>query len=50
MKGKMYMEENVVEEIFFIEEEQYQQIKKEMCKTDDYFTIEEWKKLGEKLT
>lgn len=33
----------------FIDEESYQQFKKDMCKTDDYFTIEEWKKLAEKL-
>lgn len=34
----------------FIDEESYQQFKKEMCKTDDYFTIEEWKKLVEKIS
>lgn len=33
-----------------IDEKTYQQIKKKMCKTDDYFSIEEWKELTEKLT
>lgn len=37
--------ENVV-----INEKSYQQIKKKMCKTSDYFTIKEWKKLVEKLS
>ena len=32
--------ENVV-----IDEQSYQQFKKDMCKTDDYFTLEEFKKL-----
>ena len=44
------MEKLIIEENGFIEEEQYQQIKKEMYKTDDYFTIEEWKKLVEKIS
>lgn len=44
------MYNKIIEEIFFIEEEHYQQIKKEMYKTDDYFNIDDWKKLGEKLT
>lgn len=34
----------------FIDEKTYQQIKKEMCKSDDYFTIKEWKQLIEKLS
>lgn len=33
-----------------IDEKTYQQIKKDMCKTSDYFTIEEWKELVEKLS
>ena len=44
------MNNKTIEEIFFIKEEHYQQIKKEMCKTDDYFTIAEWKKLVEKIS
>ena len=36
--------ENVV-----IDEQSYQQFKKDMCKTDDYFTLEEWKILVEKI-
>ena len=32
-----------MQELSFIEEELYQRIKKEMKKTDDYFTIEELK-------
>ena len=38
------------QENVFIDEESYQQFKKNMCKTDDYFTIEEWKELVEKLS
>ena len=34
----------------FIVEKSYQQLKKDMCKTSDYFTIEEWKELVEKLS
>ena len=34
----------------FIDEESYQQFKKNMCKTDDYFTIEEWKKISRKIS
>ena len=37
-------------EIRFIEEKTYQQIKKEMCKTSDYFTMNEWKILTEKIS
>ena len=36
-------------EIIFINEQSYQQIKKEMCKTSDYFSVSEWKKLIEKI-
>lgn len=32
-------------EKLIVNEKTYQQIKKDMCKTDDYFTIEEWVKL-----
>lgn len=38
------------EEVIFIDEKSYQQIKDNMCKTNDYFTIEEWKKLVKKLS
>lgn len=47
------MEKLIVEENVFIEEEKYQRIKKEMNKTDDWFTAEELKtlkKLLKKLT
>ena len=37
-------------EIIFIEEKTYQQIKKDINKSDDYFTVYEWKKLEEKLS
>ncbi len=43
MKNVVENEEMIVEEI--VDEKAYQQIKKEMCKTSDYFTIEEWHKL-----
>lgn len=42
----MYMEK----EVLFIDEQSYQQFKLEMCKTNDYFTVEEWKKLKEKVS
>lgn len=32
-------------EVLFIDEQSYQQFKQEMCKTNNYFTVEEWKKL-----
>jgi len=41
--------EEIIEEIGFIDEGSYQQIKKEMCKANDYFTLDEWKIL-KKLT
>ena len=47
------MEKLIVEESKFIEREKYQRIKKEMNKTDDWFTAEELKtleKLLKKLT
>ncbi len=37
------MEKLVVEEIEIIEEEKYQRIKKEINKTDNWFTLEELK-------
>lgn len=37
--------ENVI-----IDEKNYQQIKKDMCKTDDYFSTKEWKKFTEKIS
>lgn len=46
IKGEMYMEK----EVLFIDEQSYQQFKQEMCKTNDYFTVEEWKKLMEKVS
>lgn len=36
--------------IIFIDEKSYQQIKKEMCKTDDFFTLKEWNVLKEKIS
>ena len=33
----------------FINEKSYQQIKKEMCKKDDYFTVEELENIGKKI-
>lgn len=33
-----------------VNEKTYQQIKKEMCKSDDYFTIKDLKQLIEKLS
>ena len=36
-------------EFLFIDEQSYQQFKQEMCKTNDYFTLEEWKILVEKI-
>lgn len=34
----------------FIDEETYQQIKKNMCKKEDYFTEKEFEKIDVKLT
>ena len=50
MKNEVENEEMIIKKIGFINEKSYQQFKKDMCKTNDYFTIGEWKKLGEKLT
>ena len=33
-----------------IDEESYQQIKKDLCKKDDYFSVEQWRKIIEKLS
>lgn len=33
----------------FIDEKNYQQMKKKICKKDDYYTIKEWKKLIKQL-
>ncbi len=41
--------EEIIGEIL-IDEKSYQQIKKNMGKVNDYFSIDEWEKLGEKLT
>ena len=38
--------DEVKKELKFINEKSYQQIKKELCKTDDFFTLEELKKLA----
>lgn len=43
------MEKLIVEEIGFIKEEKYQRIKKEINKTDNYFTMEELKILKKRL-
>lgn len=37
------------EEIKIIDENTYQQFKKEMCKTNDCFTSKEWKILANKI-
>lgn len=34
--------EIVMQEIEFIDESTYQQYKKKMCKSDDYFNVKEW--------
>lgn len=39
--GLYNMENVVLRETMFIKEERYQQIKKDMCKKDDYFTKKE---------
>lgn len=39
--GLYNMENAVLRETMFIDEERYQQIKKDMCKKDDYFTKKE---------
>ena len=39
--GLYNMENVVLKETMFIDEESYQQIKKNMCKKDDYFTKKE---------
>ena len=36
--------------VVFIDEENYQQVKKDLCKKDDYFSMEQWKKIIEKLS
>lgn len=37
------MRDVVVDEIIYIDEEIYQQLKKDICKKDDYFSVEEIK-------
>ena len=44
------MREVVVNEIIYIDEISYQQLKKDMCKNDDYFTCNEVEKLSKKLS
>ena len=44
------MRDVVVDEIIYIDEESYQQTKKEMCKSDDYFSGNEVEKLSKKLS
>ncbi len=41
--------EEIIGEIL-IDEKSYQQIKKNMGKVNDYFSIDEWKILGEKFS
>lgn len=36
--------------VYFIKEEDYQKKKKEMGKVEDYFTLEEWKMMEEKIS
>lgn len=38
--------EGIKKEAVFINEETYQQIKKDMCKNDDYFTQKEFEKIS----
>lgn len=43
------MKDVVLDEVkkeMFIDEETYQQIKKDMCKNDDYFTEKEFEKIS----
>ena len=44
LEGIFMEKENII-----INEQSYQQFKKDMCKTNDYFTLEEWKILVEKI-
>lgn len=44
------MKDVVLKETIFIDEESYQQIKKNMCKSDDYFTEKEFGKIDVILT
>ena len=48
VRGDRYMKDVVLNEV--IDEEIYQNFKKEIGKRDDYLNIEEYKKLLEKLT
>jgi len=41
--------EKETDTIFFIKEESYQQIKKEMCKSNDYYSENDLEKINEKL-
>lgn len=43
------VEKEIMKELNFINEKDYQQVKKKMCKSDDYFSLEEWKILTEKI-
>ncbi len=40
------MKNEELKETIFIDEESYQQIKKNMCKKDDYFTEKEFEKIS----
>lgn len=42
----LYMNDIKLKETIFIDEESYQQIKKDMCKKDDYFTKKELEKIS----
>lgn len=44
--GLSKMENKILKETIFIDEESYQQIKKNMCKKDDYFTEKEFEKIS----
>lgn len=43
------LDEEIIKKMFIIEKD-YQKIKKETHKKDDYYSIKEWKKLTEKLS
>lgn len=44
--GLYNMEDVILKETMFIEEESYQQIREKMCKKDDYFTEKELKEIS----
>ena len=49
-KDVMLKNKKYCDKIFFIKEESYQQIKKEMCKSNDYFSKNDLENICKKLT